>query len=317
MTVPMEPEVLDRLDQRLIAALQCDGRVAAERVARVLGLNARVAGRRLAALLGSGAVRVVAVPPRDRPGSTMLLRIKVLRGKLDTITAALAARSDIAFIDMSAGGDEVTAVLSAAPGQRSRLVFRQLPATSAITSVVAQTVLHVYADATDWRLDALTEAERSELTPSGGTGGPAAELSPFDRELADVLLGDARLTASALAARTGHPESTVRRRLGALLRERALITHVIVDPRRLGLEVDANLYLQIPPAHLDAAGRALAAHPSVHGVIALTGPANLSAAVWLRDLEDLHTFITRDLAPLSITGIDTVLVGRAVKRPGQ
>ena len=90
-----------------------------------------------------------------------------------------------------------------------------------------------------------------------------------------------------------------------------------MDPRRLGLEVDANLYLQVPPAHLDAAGRALAAHPSVHGVIALTGPANLSAAVWLRDLEDLHTFITRDLAPLSITSIDTVLVGRAVKRPGQ
>jgi len=165
MTIPVEQAVLD---QRLIAALQCDGRVAAERVARVLGLNTRVASRRLAALLGSGAVRVVAVPPRDRPGSTMLLRIKVLRGKLDTITAALAARSDIAFIDMSAGGDEVTAVLSAAAGQRSRLVFRQLPATSAITSVVAQTVLHVYADATDWRLDALTEAERSELTPSGG-----------------------------------------------------------------------------------------------------------------------------------------------------
>ena len=246
----------------------------------------------------------------------MLLRIKVLRGKLDTITAALAARPDIAFIDMSAGGEEVTAVLSAAAGPRGRLVFRQLPATSAITSVSAQTVLHVYADATDWRLDALTEAERGELTPAGTPSRSAAELSPFDRDLADALQGDARLTASALAARTGHPESTVRRRLGALLRDRTLITQVVVDPRRLGLEVDANLYLQVPPAHLDAAGRALAAHPAVHGVIALTGSANLSAAVWLRDLEALHTFITRDLAPLSVTGIDTVLVGRAVKRPG-
>jgi DNA-binding Lrp family transcriptional regulator len=90
----VEPEALDQLDRRLIAALQGDGRVTVERVSRVLGLPARVATRRLTALLDGGAVRVVAVPPRDSPGSTMLLRIKVLRGKLDTITAALAARPD-------------------------------------------------------------------------------------------------------------------------------------------------------------------------------------------------------------------------------
>ena len=304
---------MDQLDRRLIAALQCDGRLTTERAARVLGLNARVVHRRLATLLGNGTLRVIAVPPRGGGATAMLLRIKVLRGKLDTITAALAARPDIPFIDMSAGGDEITALLLA-DGQRSRLVFRQLPATKAITSVSAQTVLHVYADATDWRLDALTVAERTELTPP--PSGPPIELDPLDRDLADALQDDARVTAAALAARTGHPESTVRRRLGALLRDRALVTHVVLDPRGLGLNVDANLYLQIPPAHLDAAGRTLAAHPAVHGVVALTGPANLSAAVWLHDLEDLHRFITQDLAPLPITSIDTVLVGRAVKRLG-
>ncbi|MFJ2407181.1 Lrp/AsnC family transcriptional regulator [Streptomyces xanthochromogenes] len=311
----MEKPVLDDLDRRLIAALQCDGRLATERAARVLGLNTRVVQRRLAALLGNGTVRVIAVPPRGNGTTAMLLRIKVLRGKLDTITAALAARPDIPFIDMSAGGDEITAVLLA-DGRRSSLVFRQLPATKAITSVSAQTVLHVYADATDWRLDTLTEAERTELTPPPPNGAPV-ELDALDRDLADALREDARVTATALAAATGHPESTVRRRLGALLRDRALVTQVVLDPHALGLNVDANLYLQIAPAHLEAAGGALAAHPAVHGVIALTGPANLSAAVWLRDLEDLHRFITHDLAPLPVTGIDTVLVGCAVKRPGQ
>ncbi|MFE9533226.1 Lrp/AsnC family transcriptional regulator [Streptomyces sp. NPDC006691] len=311
----MEKTALDPLDRRLIAALQCDGRLSTERAARVLGLNVRLVHRRLAALLGSGTVRVVAVRPRGGDSTAMLLRIKVLRGKLDTITAALAARPDIPFIDMSAGGDEITAVLLA-EGHRSRLVFRQLPATKAITSVIAQTVLHVYADATDWRLDALTEDERRALTPPSQPSRPPAELDPLDQELADALLADARVTAASLAARTGHPQSTVRRRLSALLRDRALVTHVALDPRGLGLDVDANLYLQIPPGHLDTAGRALAAHPAVHGVLALTGPSNLSVAVWLHDLEDLHRFITRDLASLPITSIDTVLVGHAVKRPG-
>jgi hypothetical protein len=37
----------------------------------------------------------------------------------------------------------------------------------------------------------------------------------------------------------------------------------------------------------------------------------------LGDLDDLHSFITRDLALIPITSIDAVLVGRAVKRPGQ
>ncbi len=120
-----------------------------------------------------------------------------------------------------------------------------------------------------------------------------------------------------MAARTEHPQFTARRRLAALLRDRALATHVVPDPCGLGLNVDANLYLPIPPAHLDTAGRTLAAHPSVHGVLALPGPSNLSAAVWLHDLEDLRRFITQDLAYLPVTSIDTVPVGHAAKRPGR
>jgi DNA-binding Lrp family transcriptional regulator len=54
----------------------------------------------------------------------------------------------------------------------------------------------------------------------------------------------------------------------------------------------------------------------VHGALATTGPANLMLAVWLRDIEDLYRFITRDLADLDVGYVDTVLVGTAVKRLG-
>jgi hypothetical protein len=53
----------------------------------------------------------------------------------------------------------------------------------------------------------------------------------------------------------------------------------------------------------------------VHGALATTGPASLTVAVWLRDLDHLYRFITRDLAGLGITGVDTVLIGRSIKRP--
>jgi DNA-binding Lrp family transcriptional regulator len=308
VTSDLADSVLDAADRRLVAALQCDGRVSVERVAAVLGLSARVVHRRLGRLLGDGTVRVV-VAPRVRPyEAVMLLRIRVLRGSLDAITTALAAREDVPFIDMSAGGDEILAVLAAGRDPRNRLVFRQLPATRAVTSVEAQTAMHVYADASAWRLDALTPIERHELT----VAVRERVLDDLDAELLAALTADARQTAAGLASRLGRPESTVRRRLAGL----PLVTQAYVDPHRVGLRVDANLYLRLPPADLDRVGEALAVHPAVHGVLSTTGRANLHVAVWVADLEALHRFITGELAALGVTDVETVLVGRAVKRPG-
>ena len=298
----------DATDRRLIAALQCDGRVTAERAAAVLGLSPRVVHRRLTRLLGDGTVRVV-VAPRVRPDETvMMLRIRVLRGSLDAVIKALAAREDVPFIDVSAGGDEISAVLAAGRDSRDRLVFRQLPATRAVTSVEAQTALHVYADASAWRLDALTAGER------GALASPVRSkvFDDFDREILAALGPDARQSAARLATRLGRPESTVRRRLAAL----PPVTQVHADPHRLGLPVDANLWLRLPPADLDRIGTAMAAHPAVHGVLATTGRANLNVAVWFADLGALHRFIVGDLAALGVPDVETVLVGRAVKRPG-
>ncbi|MHA6764949.1 Lrp/AsnC family transcriptional regulator [Streptacidiphilus sp. PAMC 29251] len=322
MSFPMGDHVVDATDRRLIAALQCDGRVTAERTAEVLGLPTRVVARRWAALLGDGGVRVVASPPLPPPDGVMLLRIRVLRGKVDAVARALAAREDIPLVDVSAGGDQLIAVLLADRDHRDRLVFRQLPATTAVTSVEAETVIHVFAVAGDWRLDVLTPDERRRLTPErspqpspGPDRGGVREADGIDRAVATALAGDARMSASAVARATGHPESTVRRRLTALFEQGQVHTQVLVDPRRLGLGVDANLRMRVPPARLDRTGRLLAAHPAVHGAMATTGPGNLNIAVWLRDLDHLYHFITHDLAELDVDNVDTVLVGRALKRP--
>lgn len=309
------PEPLSDVDRRLVAALQCDGRLTAERAAEVLGLSVRAVHRRWSALLNDGTVRVLAARPPDRSTGAMLLRIRVLRGRLDAITSALAERDDIPFIDVSAGGDEISAVLLAGSEPGNRLVFQQLPATGSVTSVSAHTVLHVFSGAADWRLDALSRAERAALTPAAPVARPRP-ADATDEALIAALAEDGRLPAAAVAARTGHPESTVRRRLAALFAQRRITTQVVVDPRRLGLYVDANIAIEVPPDRLDETGRALAAHPAVHGAMATTGTANLSVAVWLRDAEDLYRFLTRELAGRSITRTETVLVGRAVKRPG-
>jgi len=195
-------------------------------------------------------------------------------------------------------------------------VFRQLPSTQAVTSVTAATVLHVFRLASDWRHDVLTDAELSALTSTATRPDHDSALDQVDHEILAVLEGDARAPAATVAARTGHPESTVRRRIARLVEHGLLLTQVIVDPKRLGLLIDANVMMQVSPGRLDQVGRALAAHPAVHGAFATTGPANLYAAVWVRDLADLYRFITQDLGDLGVSAVETVIVGQAVQRPG-
>ncbi|MET8096558.1 Lrp/AsnC family transcriptional regulator [Streptomyces sp. NPDC005236] len=321
--------VLSLLDQRLVAALQCDGRVTAERAAGALGLSPATVRRRLHALSVDGTVRVVVSPvARPRNGGSagaLFLRIRVLRGRLDTIVAALAARDDISFIDVSTSGDEIFAVARTEPGSRDPLVFRQLPSTQAVTSLESSTVLHVFRLTSEWRHNVLTASERAALSPAepaaeypapGSSGPYGVDADPVERSLIDALAPDARLSAAALAERTGHAETTVRRRVSQLVAQRRLITQVLVDTRRLGLPIEAKLLLHVAPDHLDAAGKSLADHPSVHGAFATTGPSNLHAAAYFRNLAALYDFLSRDLVGLGITRVETAVVGRTVKPRG-
>jgi len=318
MAVPTAELRFDERDRRLIAALQCDGRLPAERAAAVLGLPTRVVQRRWAELLATGAVRVVASPPRPSIDGVMLVRIRVLRGKVDTLSQVLARRSDIPFIDVSTSGDQLIAVVMPRAGSADRLFLEQLPTSPAILSVDAQTVIHVFSDAADWSADYLSQHERQALTATSAGGHPTGftnDLDPLDRSIVGALAVDGRRSAAMVARLLGEPESTVRRRITALLDRRLLVMHVVVDPKALGFLVDADLCMQVAPERLDAAGRALAEHPAVHGALATTGTANLTVAVWLRDLEHLYQFITSELANLGVSNVDTVLIGRTVKRP--
>lgn len=305
---------LPERDRQLVAVLQYEGRISTERAAAVLGYGTREVQRRLRALTDSGTVRVVARRTRGAAAGATLLRIKVVSGKLDAITAALARREDVPFVDISAGGDEISAVLLHSFEPRNRLIFQQLPATRAVTSVTAQTVLHVFSEAGDWRLDVLTAEQRAALTRTTVRTRPCPPLDSTDEDIVCALEADARLSATAVAQSTGHAESTVRRRLAALFARGYVRTEVVVDPQRLGLNVDANIWMEVPPDQLDATGLALAAHPAVHGTLATTGRTNLCVAVWFRDTRELYRFLTHDLSGRSITGTDTVLMGHWIKR---
>lgn len=326
MALATADSVLSLQDQRLIAVLQHDARLTAEKAAAVLDLSPSTIRRRWQAMTAQGTLRVVVSPiarPRDR-GLTgaQLLHIRVRHDKVDAVARSLAAREDVPFVDITTSGDEIVAIAATEPGSRDPLVFHQLPATPAVTSVETASVLHVLRVTSEWRHQVLEPEEIKALTSGDSyrraldTDGPyGIETDAQERAIIEALIPDARLPAAAVAARTGLPESTVRRRITRLCQEGRLITQVLVDPRHLGLHIDAMLKLRVSPDHLDHTGRLLAEHPAVHGAFATSGPNNLSLHLWLADQPALYRFLTQDIAGLGITSVETTLISHPAKRP--
>jgi DNA-binding Lrp family transcriptional regulator len=237
---------------------------------------------------------------------------------VELIARSLARRDEIPFVDVILGGEEISAVALVDDARRDRLLFEELPGSGAVTASSAQAVLHLFADAANWRAGLLTAEEVAALGPAPGSPSSGSRHRPdaLESALLAVLAQDARMPTGELAARVDAPASTVRRRLAALRGAGRLRTHATVDPRLLGMAVDATVWMQVAPGNLEAVGTALAREDCVHGVVATTGSTNLMATVFCRDLDALYAFLAGPLAALPVVSSETTLVGRVVKRAG-
>lgn len=78
------------------------------------------------------------------------------------------------------------------------------------------------------------------------------------------------------------------------------------------------LWLKIEPAHLEAAGRAIAAHPEVPFAAATTGPTNLAVSAVFRDTRQLYAYLTTRLADLpGLQSVESAPIISTIKRIGR
>ena len=142
-----------------------------------------------------------------------------------------------------------------------------------------------------------------------------ASLQDTDWPLVQALAEDGRAPYRQLAARTHWHESTVRRRIEELRKAGLLYFDVDVDESVLGINANVMLWLKIDPASLDAAGRALAAHPEIPFAGATTGTTNLAASALFRDTRDLYAYLTTRLAGLpGLQSVESAPIIGTVKR---
>ena len=301
-----ESSALEPVDHRIIHALQLDGRASFNRIATVLGVSEQTVARRYRRMRADGIVRVVGmVDPRRLGQTAWTVRIQCRPGTAAKLADALARRGDVAWVSLTAGGAEIIcSVRSPTQEQRDELLLQRVPSTSAVLAISAHATLHQFLGmrADDWvgHGPLLTRAQARQLVPASPTAQRSdVQIEPTDRPLLDTLVRDGRASYATLAKATGWSEGRVARRLSALRTAGALYLDVDLAAQLLGFSAMAHLWLTVAPADLAQVGETIATHPEVGSVSAVTGTANLWAAVVCRDTDDLYRYVTTRIGAIA------------------
>jgi DNA-binding Lrp family transcriptional regulator len=334
---------LDEVDRQLLHALVVAPRASFRVLAAALGVSDQTIARRYRRLVETADLRVTGLIHGPRAGWVdWIVRLQVAPGSAQRIADSLAQRPDTRWVRLYSGGTEIVCTLQArTPEQRNALFLRGLPGSRHVTGITAQSILHVFSPVayvsytralSPGQLAALAEAAPERQShpqwldetpvrvadqawiPSGETDTETV-LRPEDDPLLAELTRDGRTPVADLAAATHWHESTVRRRLDELRKAGLLYFDVDLDESVVGINANVMLWLKIDPASLEAAGRAIAAHPEIPFASATTGTTNLAASAVFRDTRELYAYLTTRLAGLpGLQSVESAPIIGTVKR---
>lgn len=311
---------IDTLDRSLIHALMIDGRAPFTRIAEVLDVSDQTIARRYRKLRASGAARVVGHTYAYRVGQVRwYVRIRSAPDTVLPIANALARRPDTCWVQVVSGGTEINCVTQARSAAESdNLLLQKLPRTPRVIDVTAHSLLHTFFGGEmehPGLINELTQAQIDALKPPAPTAVTTVELDDEDHRMLDALGEDGRASYGALATATGWSESTVKRRLDFLRESGVVYYDVDVDTNVVGYPTEARMWMSVPPSALAAVGQALAEHPEIAFVAAITGPTNLVASVCCRDVRDFYSYLTEKVGALTaIQAVETAPIIRTIKR---
>ena len=324
----MEADSRDEVDRKLVHALVIAPRAPFTVLADVIGVSDQTIARRYRRLAATAGLGVSGLVNTARLGWTdWFVRLQVTPGSADQLAQALAQRPDTRWVTLTSGGSEVTCTLQArTAGERDDLFLRGLPGSRRVTQMTAQATLRVFSRV-EWggMARALSPDQAARLRAAAGAPhdtGPQfpahrdpVALRPDDEALLAELARDGRASHAALAAATHWHESTVRRRIEELQEQEVLYFDVDFSERFLGLTTPAMLWISVDPGQLEAAGRAMVAHPEIPFAAATTGPTNLTASALFRDTRHMYEYLTTRLTELpGLRAVETAPIIRRIKR---
>jgi DNA-binding Lrp family transcriptional regulator len=317
---------LDRLDNQLLHGLLIDGRAPFSLLAEVIGTSEQTVARRYRRLHEAGAVRVLVLAAASDEGLDWIVRIGVRPGAAARLAEALAARSDVSWVRIVAGGAEIFCISRPSSlEERDALLLERLARTNLVTTVTAHAIMKLFAGGgiADWSAfdDPLHASQIAALRAGGAASAPERDRTtgsrPEDAALFAALREDGRAGYARLATAAQISPARARRRLDALLAGGQAYVHTDVATELLGFPAAASLWLAVAPGALELVGAELAALGQTTFVAAVSGPANLTASVVCRSSTELYALLTNQIGAIdSVRSAEVSPVIRRVKQAG-
>ncbi|MGW6910973.1 Lrp/AsnC family transcriptional regulator [Streptomyces sp. NPDC054940] len=316
----MESDIFDELDLQLLDALEVNARASFARLGEVLGVSDQTVARRYRRLCAEGGLRVVAVRDAERLGQDQwTLRLRCVPDSAQAIADALAQRPDTNWIGIASGGTEVIfGTRPRSPGDRDDLLLGKLPRTPRVLEIRAHQMLHrFYGGPTGWlsKFRVLTDEQKAALRNDTARSAGPARIDPEDEPLVAALERDGRAGYPELQRVTGRSESTVKRRLAALLASGAVYIDVEYHSETIGYPIAAVLWITTTPAALASVGKALATHDEIAHAAATAGPCSIVATAVIRNTADLYAYLSGPLGRLEgVQHVESSVFLRRVKQ---
>ncbi len=319
---PQESVKLSELDLKLIHALQINPRASWTQLGTLLGTDASTVARRWSRLVERGAAWVSCQPLHGLDPALALIEVTARPGKTLDVARDLAGDAQAMTIDVAAGARDllVTAACADDAGLADYLLERvaRVPDVAGVRSHV---VVRAYTEASRWRLRSLTHEQERETAGTLPTVSEAARVrtvGDLDQALVAALSEDGRRSLGDLSAEVGSSESTVRRRLNALIGSGVLRLRCEVARGLTEWRTSEWFFLRVPSDRIDETGQVLAGVPEVRAVLSAAGPFNLLVAVWLRSVADgqrLEAQLMRRMPHVEV--VDRSVVMRPYKLVGR
>ena len=123
-------------------------------------------------------------------------------------------------------------------------------------------------------------------------------VDQFDKKLISLLEQDARQTSEKLAEQLSASPSTVRRRLGELIKRGVIRVVAIPEPKQIGVPLVAIVAFQVLHEKATSFLKTLGSRKDVKCLYVTSGRFDAMALMWFSSTEQLYDFMEKEVSKI-------------------
>jgi Lrp/AsnC family transcriptional regulator, regulator for asnA, asnC and gidA len=119
------------------------------------------------------------------------------------------------------------------------------------------------------------------------------KIDNIDLQIANLLVEDGRMSSAEVARRIGGiSERSARYRIERMIREKVISVNAIANPRAVGLNVVADVWLEVEADMIQTVAASMTEYECVSYVAYAIGETDVSVQVVGRDTGEIYRFVT-------------------------